>query len=726
MSDGYPITAVFVACPVCQTRNVRTNRFCEGCAVALRPDCRQCTTFAAARARFCGDCGRPTHPSPAPGSADPAIRRHTVKHVTVLSADIVGSTALIAELDIDPERAMGRLRPIVTALCDEVARFGGTVLSITGDGVFAVFAEPALGNGHARLACEAGLSMQRALAHAHRPVRIRVGLHSGAVVVDTAERDPLAQTIYGLTAHVATRLQSLAAPGSVVLSADCLTLLGGAGEARPLGARALRGLRHAVRMFELHGLRPVAVGGARSGRAADRFFGRETELAFLHERLHARSAPGAVGLAGRPGLGASRLCREFADRCRARGIPVQVLPAQRYGKSQPLQPVADFLRSGVFRLDGLRPAQARRKIARVLHRLGPAGARELGLLLDFLDLSAGRPAPPDDPVPAEWSRRLAGLFRLMLARAGRQPGVLVIEDLHWLDDASEALLESLLPSVACSALLLVLTYRSFYVAAWMREAWFEECALFDLPPSAIDGLVADRLGPARAALGPPIARRSGGNPLFAEELASLATMLPAADGNALPVTLHAAITVRANHLGRDSRALLQVASVIGQDIDAALLEAVTIMPATRIRHGLEQLCQADFLQPAGRFWAFRHAVVAEVIYGNQTPDRRSVLHAAVAATLSRQPEPGHPNHFALIAFHFEAAGRPATAARFLLRAARAAAARRPAEAAHHWRKLLFLQERDPATVPATVVDEARAALARLAGHGAADQVVAGA
>src|SRR5918993_1367948 len=231
-------------CANCATENAPGNKFCTGCGTALDSRCGQCGRAISPTARFCGTCGTPQAVT-VPRAAPQGER----KQATVLFVDIVGSTELIAGLDA--EQAGQRLQPVVAVMVEAVRRFDGTVLGKTGDGLKAIFGAPRAQEGHALLACQAALAMQAAMAGQPDRTPIRIGLHSGEVVAGADEAGLEAQ---GITLHIASRLEQVAEPGAILLSAACRDLAGAYCETEPVGWRPLKGIPAPVEVFRLVGL----------------------------------------------------------------------------------------------------------------------------------------------------------------------------------------------------------------------------------------------------------------------------------------------------------------------------------------------------------------------------------------------------------------------------------------------------------------------------------------
>ena len=693
-------------CPACNVANPDSNRFCGICGGSLHIRCLQCGRASPSLARACGACGASFASSPAAGEASASPEE--IKHVTVLFADVVGSTELVAGLD--PEQAMARLRPALATMRENIRQYDGTVAQVLGDGVMALFGAPRAQEGHALLACEAALAIQRAFSTGE--VRIRIGLHSGAVVAGAPLPGASAgSAVHGVTVHVASRLQAMAAPSAICLTEDSYRLVRPYCLVQPLGRQAVRGIVGGIEVYRLLGLRPAVASRRFRAAALAPFLGRDHELGVLQRALQAaeNGQATAIGIAGPPGTGKSRLCYEFAQWCRSRPVPVFEARAHPYGRAAPLQPVLEFFRLSLFRLlPSNSPATARQRIASRLSGMGPDLEADLPRLFEFLgvaDEDAPKPAPPARLTPATPREWLIDLVRQMVRWFGRNPWVLVIEDLHWLDEASEAFVGALVEAIAGTRTLLVLNYRPTYAAPWMRQPGFHGMTLAELPASATASLVEGLVGshPKLDGLRRRVVERSGGNPFFAEELVrslveegalagAQGRRLPGAEvGGKLPTTVQAVIGARIDHLGASARTLLQVCSVIGQEFPHTVLEQVSGKPHGELDRGLADLIEADMLQPMptnnGPRSGFRHPMIQEVAYATQLKVRRDALHAAVAAAMNDHYASRIDEFSALLAHHHEQAGHLYEAAQYAARAARWVGSNSPAQAIQHWRKV---------------------------------------
>lgn len=697
-------------CETCTTENAQGSKFCSNCGVSLKAICSSCGRSGPAAALYCSWCGA-ARVSPA-ASDEPQGER---KQATVLFADIVGSTEMIAGLDA--ESALGRLQPAVEAMVEAVRRFDGTVLGKLGDGLKAAFGAPRAQEGHALLACQAALAIRDAVAAQPNPTRIRIGLHSGEVVAGTlgggASQEHEAQ---GITLHIASRIEQAAEPGGIFLSAACRDLVSAYCDTESAGTRQLKGIPTPIEVFRLLGLKP--------GVASDRFRderlvpmrGRERDLGILKQALlDAEQAAGsAIGVVASPGIGKSRLCYEFGEWCRQQHVEVFEARAHVFGKATPLQPLLELMRA-MFRLTpALEPATARRQIEDKLLPLDPAFADDLPLLADFL----GLPAPELEGQrvdPKSRHVRLRDLFQRMVKAIGRRTSVIVLEDLHWLDEPSQDFVEAIVEAVHDTHFVVVLNYRPTWSCPWLHLAHYRQLSLAELGRGDIGELVRDLVG-LDATLDRMIAhvaRQSDGNPFFAEELVrSLAQSgdligergsyrLASTEWHdpALPATVEAAVGARLDLLAEREKRLLQIGAVIGKEYPLTLAQEVAGIPEPEAKDLFRRLCDLDLIKACetahGPGFAFRHPLIQEVAYAMQLRARRIRLHAAVAKAIESYPWGRLDESAGLLAHHCEAAGQLVEAAMHLRRAALWVGRTNSTQALADWKKVRWLLRDQP-------------------------------
>jgi class 3 adenylate cyclase/tetratricopeptide (TPR) repeat protein len=692
--------------------------------------CSSCGHENPSEARFCNACGAPQ------ASAAPEPRSYTPRHlvdkilasksalegerkpVTVLFADVAHSMELAERLD--PEEWHRLLDRLFRRLADGVHRYEGTINQYTGDGIMALFGAPIAHEDHAERACAAALEMARELEVLADELRresgidlaVRMGLNSGEVVVGRIGDDlRMDYTAQGHVVGLASRVQQLAPPGGVTVTEQTARLVSGFFDLLDRGEQNLKGASAPVRVFDLRGPGPIRSRLERSrARGFSRFVGREPELARLEQALgEAQSGrPQIVLITAEPGAGKSRLCHEFAER--TRGAAFHSARARSHGRLLPFHAVADLARS-FFGLNERASAVAvREAVGRGLAGTQPVEPNVVALWLELLGVPDPALAPSELEPEARRARLFQSLRDLIRVRARRELTVLWVEDLHWLDPASEAALEMLTtellaPEVSDTRVLLLATARPEYRPSWPERV--ERLSLKPLAPQELGALVDDWLGsnPELAPLRLRIEARARGNPLFIEEIVcslvergalrgERGAYVPAAtvEDIALPETVQAVLASRIDRLSQRDKDVLQAAAVVGRDVPAELLRVVVDLPEPDLDASLERLATAELLGPAESPGdrAFRHPLTQEVAYRTQLLDRRRLTHARVARALLAIHGPTAPTHAALLAHHFEEAGESLEAARWHEQAGRRGARNDPADGARHCRKVTTL------------------------------------
>ena len=451
------------------------------------------------------------------------------KQVTVLFADLKGSLELLA--DRDPEEVRQILDPVLAHMMEAVHRYEGTVNQVMGDGIMALFGAPLALEDHAVRACYAALRMQETvnrwgeeMQRAHgMPVQIRVGLHSGEVVVRSIDNDlHMDYSAIGQTTHLAARMEQMARPGSVLATGETLCLAEGYVQVKALGPVPIKGLQAAIEVFEI-----IGAGGLRSrlqvaaARGLTRFVGRDVEMEQLHRALsQAQAGHGqAFSVVGEAGVGKSRLFFEFMRSHRTQDWLLLDSNAVSYGKATSYLPVIDLLK-GYFQIDDRDPTQRRReKVTGKVLTLDEQLKDTIAPLLFLLDA-----LPEDDALrrfepPYRRSLVLDAIKRLLLRESQRQPLLLVFEDLHWIDTESQAVLDMLVDSLPTSRMLLLANYRPEYDDRWTTKTYYTRLRIDPLPPQSADELLVAMLG-TDASLEPVktlLKARTAGNPFFLEE-----------------------------------------------------------------------------------------------------------------------------------------------------------------------------------------------------------------
>ncbi len=668
-------------CPRCHHDIPSGVKFCGECGVTIVSMCLACGASNVPAQKFCGECGlsltqaqaaerldsrenyTPKYLVPKPLSSKSALEGER-KQVTVLFADLKGSMEMLAGRD--PEEARRLLDPVLEQMIAAVRHYEGLVNQVMGDGIMALFGAPLAHEDHAVRACYAALRMQDSVkGYAEEvkqtfgvPIDIRVGLNSGEVVVRSIGSDlHMDYTAVGQTTHLAGRMEQLAKPGSILLTADTLKLAEGYVEVKPLGPVSVKGLAEPVKLYELIGL-----GLARrrfeaaAMRGLTRFVGRHAEIDSL-SKAQGRAGKGhgqVVAVVGEPGVGKSRLFHEFTHSQRMQGWLILEGGSVSYGKATPYLPVIDLLRA-YFQIEPRGdPREIRESVTSKLLALDRALEPSLAPLLALADV------PVDD---AQWAaldpsqRRqwtLDAVKRLFVRQSQVQPLLLVLEDLHWVDSETQALLDTLVESLPRSRILLLVNHRPEYQHGWGNKTNYTQLRIDPLAPDSAEELLDALLG-TDAALAPLkrlLIERTEGNPFFLEEsvrslvetkalIGERGTFQPAKPLESVQVaaSVHAVLAARIDRLPSEGKVLLQTAAVIGMDVPFDLLLAIAELPEATLRRGLTNLQVAEFIYETSMFphllYTFRHTLTHEVAYSSLLQDQRRILHTRIVDAIEQ-------------------------------------------------------------------------------------------
>jgi class 3 adenylate cyclase/tetratricopeptide (TPR) repeat protein len=699
------------------------SRFCLRCGAAL-PEAGEAARAEAGEAARAG-----AGESYTPGhlTKEVLVLRDTQagerKEVTVLIADVAGSLAMAEALD--PEDIHALMDGFFALALEAVHREGGTVNQFRGDGFMALFGAPrARGDDTAR-ALRAALEVRersRAYAESVRarfglPFAVRIGVSTGLVWVGAIGNE-LRQdyTAEGPTVGLAARLEAAAASGQILVGDSTVRRCGAYFDLVDLGPQSLRGLAEPVRVHEL-----VGEGVHRARLAVERargltpFSGREEALRLLRRALAATGAVRCVEVRGEVGVGKSRLVHECLARASRIGSVLE-LACRESSAERAYLPWLELLRRW--------PP-------------GLPGAGEAAGLVDTLE---GR--NPSAAEPEAVAAAVRGLLGALLASG---PLVVFLDDAHWLDPSSQALVGRLSADPPEGSLVFVATLRSDEAGEWGAAVPVDRIQLGALTPGESRRLAGPLLaGLADAGdLAELACLRGGGNPLFIEEVARAlrdgpasardAARLEVALGRArerIPETLHAVVASRVDALPPDAKSLLEVAAVLGEPFEPELLAEVEPGIAAEAAGHLALLVARGLVAPtANGEHDFCHGVVRSGAYAQLVRERRAALHRRLADVLAKQPRAASPDGASRIGHHYDRAGEPQAAGLHLLRAGRGYAELRalPEAVVHLQRAFALVQARataDPA-LAASVGLSLSAALATLDRSGEAAAVLEG-
>lgn len=701
-------------CPRCRAANRQGRRFCGDCGAPLLADCPACGFGNEAEERFCGGCGAALEVEPAPLATPPRAERER-RQVTVLFADVVGFTPLSERFD--PEIVHEMMDGCLALLVREVERYGGRVNAFTGDGVMALFGAPLAQEDHAIRALHAALAIQEHLPRFSEDLqrrfgaefRMRIGVNSGLVLAGgMGEGTSVEYTALGDTINLAARLESAATPGGVLAGESTYRAAGEAFSWQSAGPLTVKGKSEPVVAYE-----PIAASAGQSRfealaqRGLTSLVGRQAEFDALL-RAWERAAAGhgqIVSVVGEAGLGKSRLLHEFKTEMVKREAPLFEGSCFTYGEAISYLPFLEIVRALVGIDPTVPAAEANALLNGHLARrgLGPESAPYLHHLLG---------QDPGDELLARQSasvirqRTLDAVRDLILAEAAEDALALVVEDIHWIDKASEDLLSVLVEAISDAPVLLVLVYRPEYLRAWgdvahhaevnlarlggansaamvraiLNKSYAQRVSLERLSDEDSQAMIRQLLGTARipAELERLVEGHADGNPLFIEELirdlVESGHLAREGEGYALtrqddeinlPTTVQGLFLSRTDRLSPELRNLLQVASVLGRVFNFPLLGAVAGLARDELERALLQLEDLDFLYQSAlapeRQYSFKHVLAQEAVYQTLVRPRREAHHAAAGAAIEALYADRPDEWIEILAHHYTRSGDDAKA-----------------------------------------------------------------
>ena len=735
-------------CAQCGTELLAGAKFCHACGAAAAASCAGCGARVDPSWRFCPECGRavgdapagpaverPVVPAARPGAAPPAPAPRSIaprdpqaariaetipetlatrirasgavagerKRATVFFCDLVGSTALAERLD--PEVYRELLDRYLELVFAEIYRFEGIVNQLAGDGLMALFGAPIAHEDAPERAVRAALAIQTSLGEfskkllAERGValRARIGIHTGIVVAGTVGNDlKMDYTAIGDTTNLAARLQSLAAPGTILVSEATHALLRGGFRSQPMGPFDVKGKREPVTAHQVLGLAERAPAFSSERGALTPLFGREGELAQLEgcfDRLETGLAQ-LVSIVGDAGIGKSRLVHALKQRLEGREFEVFETRCSSLMRSIPYAPWTEMLR-GWF---GIAPGEDERcscdKIAKKLADSG--GERDEGYsdLCWMLALPVDKKGSPDDESPAK--PRGFGAVSRMIGRASRRvPVVMIFEDLHWIDDASREVLEKAVATAGETRMMIITTHRPEYRPNWQTTGAYTQLRLRPLGAADAARIVRSRAGGVvPREVEERILRKAEGNPFYLEELTRALVedgTLVASEGRVvatrrseeirIPDTIGEVLGARIDRLRPTAKRVAQVASVLGRQFSRRHVESLLAAEPVDVETELRELEKRGVVHRSGSMAVdelrFGESLTQEVAYEGLLLRERRGLHDRVAELLEAEatgptPPSDASARLALAAHHLARGSDPVRGIQALLAAAQRA------------------------------------------------------
>jgi class 3 adenylate cyclase/predicted ATPase len=703
-------------CTKCGTESTTSRKFCAACGSSLARRCQKCGAGNAPSSAFCEDCGTALAGSPAPidtgssqttstapeihvtpGPQDPSSTiEGERKTVTALFADMKGSTELME--DLDPEEARAIIDPALKLMIEAVRRYDGYVVQSTGDGIFALFGAPLAHEDHPQRALYAALRLQEELKrysdrmrHEGRlPLQARVGVNTGEVVVRSIETGE-AHTEYtpiGHTANLAARMQVLAPVGSIAATEQVRMLCEGYFLFNNLGPTKIKGVSEPVNVYEVTGLGPLRTRLQRSvGRGLTKFVGREREMeALKHAAELAKSGRGQIAAAlAEPGVGKSRLFFEFKATSRSGWMVLETFSVS-HGKASAYLPVIDLLRN-YFDISATDDARKRReKVAGKIAILDRSLEDTLPYLFALLGI-----VEDDDPLAQmdgqiRKRRTLDAIKRILLRESLNQPLMVIFEDLHWIDEQTQELLNLLAESIGTGKILLLVNYRPEYSHQWGNKTYYTQLRLDPLGKESAEEMLAVLLGDGKDLL--PLKRliieRTEGTPFFMEEIVQVlfedgvlqcngaVKLAKSMNTVKVPATVQSVLASRIDRLQAEDKELLQTVAVLGREFPLGLARRVTLTPDDELEPKLSRLQAGEFIyeQVAADDveYVFKHALTQEVAYNALLIERRKLLHERAGEALESIFSEQLEDHLSELAHHYSRSDNAAKAVEYLGRA----------------------------------------------------------
>jgi class 3 adenylate cyclase/tetratricopeptide (TPR) repeat protein len=686
-------------CPECRFDNRVGVKFCEECGAKLDFECPRCKAKIPPDRKFCGECGhRLTEPSAAPAVdfsepqsytpkflADKILTSRSSiegerKRVTVFFADVANYTALSEKLD--PEEVHQIIDGCFKILMDEIHRYEGTINQFTGDGVMALFGAPLAHEDHAQRACHAALSTQRAVGEYGEKIenehgvefKLRIGLNSGPVIVGSIGDDlRMDYTAVGDTTNLAARMESLAAPGTALATAHTHRLAKDFFKFKPLGKVQVKGKQQPVEAFTLLDIAEVETRiEASAARGLTKLVGRGREMATLKASFDkARSGSGQVaGIVGEAGVGKSRLLIELKNMLAREEYTYLEGQCLHYGGSMAYLPLLDVLKSYFEIKEEDREYIIKKKISEKILHLDERLAANLPCLHEIFSLKVEDGVYLQLEPGVKKLRTFEAIRDLFVCESEKNPLVLAVEDLQWIDSISQEFLSYLIDWLRGTAILLILLYRPEYTHHWGSKSYYSKIGVDQLSTRSGAQLVQNILagGEVVPQLKELILNRAGGNPLFVEELThSLVengsiqkkdhqyVLTKKASEIEVPDSIQGIIAARIDRVEENLKRIMQVASVIGREFAYRILQTITGM-REELKSSLINLQGLEFIYEKRLFpeleYIFKHALTQEVAYKSLLQKRRKEIHGKIGSAIENLYPDRLEEYYELLAYHY--------------------------------------------------------------------------
>jgi class 3 adenylate cyclase/tetratricopeptide (TPR) repeat protein len=694
-------------CPNCEFINPDGSLFCANCGSSLEITCPKCNAKLPPSFKFCNSCGcalqKKSDELFTDLSFDQKIekiqkylpkgltekilsQRDKIegerKQVTVMFCDMEGFTQFSEKMD--PEDIYSIMDEVYEILIHKVHDYGGTVNEMTGDGVMALFGAPIALEDAPQRAIKSALAIHKEITgfndrmreRKETPsVRMRIGIHSGPVVVGTVGNDLRVEfKVIGDTVNLASRMESIADPGSTYVTGETFKLTEGFFRFEDLGDKRIKGKEKPVRVYRVIA---ISSGRTRFDVSAERgltpFIGRDRELEILIDAYKwAKGGRGQViSVISEAGVGKSRLLYEFRKAIANENVTFLEGRCLSYARSIAYQPVIEILRSNFNIRESDNDDNIRNKVQKGLKVIDAVeGTSETYILELLMVKDSGVDKIPLSPEAIK-DRTIGSLRHIILKGSEIRPLIIAVEDLHWIDNNSEDVLKDLLEFIPGASILLLFTYRPEFVQTWGRKSYHSQVNLNRLSNRESLSMVSQLLGAKKINrdLENLILEKTEGIPFFIEEfIRSLRELkifekknnklILKKDINKLtiPSTIQDVIMARVDSLPDDIKDTLQVGSAIERELSFALIKEVTSLPEDKLLSNISVLKDFELLYERGVYpqstFIFNHALTREVVYDSILTSRRKKLHEQIGDALEKLYKDNIKEHYGILSEHY--------------------------------------------------------------------------
>jgi class 3 adenylate cyclase/tetratricopeptide (TPR) repeat protein len=695
-------------CPGCQSKNEDDARFCSKCGIKLEISCPECGKNLAPDSNFCNKCGHKLTFPPEEASRDLSfdekiakIQRYLPegltekilsqrdriegerKQVTVMFCDMEGFTALTERLG--PEEAYSIMDDIYEILIHKVHDYEGTVNEMTGDGIVALFGAPIALEDAPQRAIRSAMAIHREMVrYTDRvrkakaeipPLRMRIGIHSGPLVVGALGNDLRVEfKAVGDTVNLASRMEELAQAGTTYVTEDTFRFTEGLFRFEALGAKELKGKAEPVNVYQV--IAP-STRRTRFDVSAERgltpFIGRERELELLLDGFErAKDGRGqAFSIVAEAGLGKSRLLYEFRKAVVNEDMTFLEGRCLSYSRGIAYHPIIDVLKSYFDVRETDDDLQIIEKVNRGLEILRVDAASTLPFLLELLSVEdLGHEKLSLSP-EVKKVRIIEALRTILLQGSQLRTLVIAFEDLHWADKISEEVLRSFMESIAGANVLLLFSYRPEFVHAWGGKSFHSQLNLMRLSNRETLKMATHLLGTEQidSPLEDLILRKTEGVPFFIEEFVRSLIERKVIEARpdryslakdpgqiSIPSTIQDVIMARVDSLTADAKELLQTGSVIDREFSYELIKRVAEIPEHELLACLSALRDSELLYERGVYprstYIFKHALTQEVTYNSLLVKRRKEIHEKIGEAMVELHSGRLEDYCELLAYHY--------------------------------------------------------------------------